>query len=223
MKKNINDPTPSWSAVPCCVLSYQNDIRQHWVISMFSRVTSDKHVRLKNVRGLGTVRFFFLEPQKGRDARPCGTRAHDDGRSLDIDKSYLLARSWEESHDKACCDQVFVLYSFLCTWARAHHPSRHMSTLTFSHFEIVIPDGFSSLCKRRKPFRWSAALLHTSFQHTPICGHSHEHECEALASPAWRREVVRLKNLAPLLKRQTMTYRNTSSPRVTWARNAFNN
>ena len=30
-------------------------------------------------------------------------------------------------------------------------------------------------------------------------------------------------HLAPLLKRQTMTYRNTSSPRVTWARNAFNN
>ena len=113
---------------------------------------------------------------------------------------------------------MFVPYSVLCTWARAHHPSRPLSTLAFHHIEIVISDGFSSLCKRHKPFRWSAALLHTSFQHTPICGHSHEHECEGQASPAWRREVVRLKNLAPLLKGQTMTYRNTPSLRVTWAK-----
>ena len=28
VKKNINDSTPSWSAVPFCVMSNKNDIRQ---------------------------------------------------------------------------------------------------------------------------------------------------------------------------------------------------
>ena len=30
-----------------CVLSYKNDIRQHWVISMFSRIPSNTHVLLE--------------------------------------------------------------------------------------------------------------------------------------------------------------------------------
>ena len=67
-KKNINDLTPSWNAVPFCVKSYKNDIRQQ---SMFSRITSDKHVLLKNIGGHGTV--HFLGPQKRRDAHPCGS------------------------------------------------------------------------------------------------------------------------------------------------------
>ena len=45
-KKNIDDPTPSWCAVPFfCVLSHKNDIRQNCVISMFSGITSEEHVR----------------------------------------------------------------------------------------------------------------------------------------------------------------------------------
>ena len=63
------------------------------VISMFSRITSDKHVQLKNVRCHGTVSFFLEPKQKGRDARSCGTRAHDDGRSFDIDKRHCTAVS----------------------------------------------------------------------------------------------------------------------------------
>ena len=41
-----------------CVWSYKNDIRQHGVISMFSRITSDTHVPFKNFGGHGTVHFF---------------------------------------------------------------------------------------------------------------------------------------------------------------------
>ena len=119
LDQTIDDPTPSWTAVACCVLSYQNDIRQQLVISMFSRITSDKHVQLKNVRGHGSgFAFFGSLNKKAATHVPVG-RAHDDGRSLDTDKSYLLARSCGESHDRACCDQVFVPYSVLCTWARA--------------------------------------------------------------------------------------------------------
>ena len=33
--KNINDPTPSWNAVPFCVLTCKNNKRQHCVILMY--------------------------------------------------------------------------------------------------------------------------------------------------------------------------------------------
>ena len=33
VEKSIDDPTPSWSAVPLCVLSHKNDFRQHCVFS----------------------------------------------------------------------------------------------------------------------------------------------------------------------------------------------
>ena len=50
----------------------QNDIRRNVSITMFSLVTSDKHVPLKNVGGHGTVHFFETK-KKGRDARPKGS------------------------------------------------------------------------------------------------------------------------------------------------------
>ena len=176
-KKKVNDPTPSWSAVPCCGLSYQNDIRQDLVISMFSCITSEKHVRLKNVRGHGTVSFFFLGSQNKEAAThvPVGHK-----RTTTVG---VLTCCWRGRGKSLTTRPVATKCSFpaqSCAPGLApNHPSRHLSTLAFSHIEIVISDGFSSLCKRHKPFRWSAALLHTSFQHTPICGHSHEHECEA--------------------------------------------
>ena len=52
-----------------CVLSYKKKISVNkWVLSMFSRVTSDKHVPLKSFDGHCMV--HFLETPKGRDAHP---------------------------------------------------------------------------------------------------------------------------------------------------------
>ena len=64
--KKKKTSTPLWSADPFCVLTYKNDIRLHGVMSIFSRLTSDKHVPFWNVGGHGTVQFWG--PRKGRDA-----------------------------------------------------------------------------------------------------------------------------------------------------------
>ena len=147
---------------------------------MFSRITSDKHVQLKNVRGHGTVSFFWSQNKKGRDARSCGTRAHDDGRSFDIDKRHCTAVSGvvrRVSRQGLLRPSVRSLRSFVHLGSRPSSLTTFVYACLLSHQDRRFEWVFVAV-QETQTVRWSAALLHTSFQHTPICGHSHEHECE---------------------------------------------